>query len=610
MNFTSFFIRLITLLNILIIPIAILMRWFFKSKVGCAFYEFYSYARSQFKKLSVFWQNFFTAFSIGIVSYVILSWASNFSIVITSQNLVFDHTLNYYTEFSNKEKSPPILISVDEESYQNISWIARSDKQSFESQDTLQLVDTAFNKGSRYVFVDFDISGGHLASHNKEVIANNVQKLIDKHKDGELPKHLFVVIPTKVDYCLPNIDYYHTFEAGIWNNIKLNQGNFFIHPVSPSFFKSSDQVVRHWNLFSVGRYSPQNNENSQQWSFIPSPQLAYHLIDSIERDYKDNYQAIEKLKQISWLSAFDKNSKHDINLLGRNQFENQIYNDLIQLSNNNHLTSFCDKNDSKNCIKPKYVNSHGDELDNIHRANTFKSLLANPNSEVCHDKIDEFVSTFEIANNRDARFENRIIYSMKSWYDADAKTSANYEVFTPIQMYDATNQRMHHAWKDRIVVIGANYIDSRDVDYATPIGSMPGTLINLNAIISFNDFGAVGLLSIYQNILLNIGIIFVASLIFARFNTVVATGINLGIFAITILLTHRWLFEHGLWIEFGLPVLVINISEAGIDILEWIKKQDNPKENVVASDITNTEISLNNEDNTHQDIMSQESQES
>lgn len=601
MKIAVFLIRLMTFLNVFMVPIAILVRWFLKSKIGCVCYDFCSRIRNQFEKLNTFWKNFVVAFSIGIFSYIILSLISGFSLVTASKNMVFDYTLDYYTEFSNKEKwtkeNPPILISVDEESYQNIQWITRDDKKYFQSQDTLQLVDVAFEKGSRHVFVDFDLSSTHLELNDREFITKNIQRLIDKYKDDKLPRHLFVVIPIKVDYCLPSVDYYHAFDVGIWEDVKLNQGNFFIHPVSPSFFKSSDQVVRHWNLFSVGRYSPKHNTNYEQWGFIPSPQLAYHLVDSIERDNKDIYKTIERLKQLSWLSAFETNRQYNIDLLDRSQFENHTYSDLTKLSNSNHLKSFCNKNSTDGrCIESKYTKIQHSDLDNIHRANAFKSLLANPNSEVCHDKIDEFVSIFDIDNDKDTKFENRIIYSMKSWYDTDTKNSVHYEVFTPIQLMDnSVNQRLSHTWDNRIVLIGANYMESRDVDYATPVGTMSGALINLNAIVSFNNFGAIGLLPIYKNILLNIGIILIISLVFARFNSIIATGVTLGIFALAILLAHRWLFEHGIWIEFGLPILVINIAEIGMDIMEWLKEKYRPKETTTDNLDSVTLISENQE---------------
>lgn len=55
------------------------------------------------------------------------------------------------------------------------------------------------------------------------------------------------------------------------------------------------------------------------------------------------------------------------------------------------------------------------------------------------------------------------------------------------------------------------------------------------------------------------------------------------------------MFEHGIWIEFGLPILVINIAEIGMDIMEWLKEKYRPKETTTDNLDSITLISENQE---------------
>lgn len=131
------------------------------------------------------------------------------------------------------------------------------------------------------------------------------------------------------------------------------------------------------------------------------------------------------------------------------------------------------------------------------------------------------------------------------------------------------------ALKDSIVVIGGSYSDGRDI-HQTPLGSMPGGLIIINAIYSLLQYGEIGSLSVLIQLLiivLSIAIMTVAFTFFSPSWAMIFSGI---VILVVWLISSIVLFDKGIWLDFTLPLLAVyyhQIMKADIEeLLEPYKK--------------------------------------
>ncbi|SVD86106.1 uncharacterized protein METZ01_LOCUS438960, partial [marine metagenome] len=114
--------------------------------------------------------------------------------------------------------------------------------------------------------------------------------------------------------------------------------------------------------------------------------------------------------------------------------------------------------------------------------------------------------------------------------------------------------------KDRIVVIGGSFAENRD-NYLTPIGMMPGAMILINAMHSLLQYGQMERPSPWLLYGLELVLILIASVIFALTETFAAKLIS-GLVTLILLLPLTFsFFKYGLWLDFALPLLGVQIHE-------------------------------------------------
>jgi len=114
--------------------------------------------------------------------------------------------------------------------------------------------------------------------------------------------------------------------------------------------------------------------------------------------------------------------------------------------------------------------------------------------------------------------------------------------------------------KDRIVVIGGSFAENRD-NYLTPIGMMPGAMILINAMHSLLQYGQMERPSPWLLYGLELVLILIASVIFALTETFTAKLIS-GLVTLVLLLPLTFsFFKFGLWLDFALPLLGVQIHE-------------------------------------------------
>jgi CHASE2 domain-containing sensor protein len=110
----------------------------------------------------------------------------------------------------------------------------------------------------------------------------------------------------------------------------------------------------------------------------------------------------------------------------------------------------------------------------------------------------------------------------------------------------------------RIVVIGSSYESSRDI-YATPLGKMPGIWVLVNATHSFLQ-GELTPPSSWVIWLTEAILIVIMSLVFAYFDKSFYGMLVSGIVIIIGMIPFTfWLFEYGVWLDFAIPLIAVQI---------------------------------------------------
>ncbi len=138
--------------------------------------------------------------------------------------------------------------------------------------------------------------------------------------------------------------------------------------------------------------------------------------------------------------------------------------------------------------------------------------------------------------------------------------------------------------RDRIVVIGASFADSRDI-YPTPLGEMPGALIILNAIKSLHLFGQIEAPPAWVKWGIELLLILLMAWAFARFDSLKGTLLTGLVIILTLLPVSFYFFKYGLWVDFALPLLGMQFHqlvaeyEAGIAMKKRLNNQQTDTEN-------------------------------
>lgn len=124
-----------------------------------------------------------------------------------------------------------------------------------------------------------------------------------------------------------------------------------------------------------------------------------------------------------------------------------------------------------------------------------------------------------------------------------------------------SNHHVESGWlKDRIVVIGASFSDSRDI-HLTPLGEMSGAMILINSIHSLLQHGEIEPPSTWVKVLVEIVLIVVMSFAFAYLHSFWGLVLS-GFFVVIVLLPVSFaFFKYGIWLDFVLPLLGILLHE-------------------------------------------------
>ena len=113
---------------------------------------------------------------------------------------------------------------------------------------------------------------------------------------------------------------------------------------------------------------------------------------------------------------------------------------------------------------------------------------------------------------------------------------------------------------DSVVVVGGTYRETRDW-YATPVGEMPGAMVVINAVHSLGAHGPLGAPPAAVKFLIVVLLILIMTILFARLSSFLGYLVA-SAFVLALLVPVSFLmFRSGVWVDFALPLLVVQIHE-------------------------------------------------
>ena len=120
--------------------------------------------------------------------------------------------------------------------------------------------------------------------------------------------------------------------------------------------------------------------------------------------------------------------------------------------------------------------------------------------------------------------------------------------------------QVRHDLKGRIVVIGQSNVETVD-HQLTPLGDMPGCVVLLNAIDSMIRYRVIETPSAWITVPLAFAMIVVVGYAFARWNSLAGTLVATGVIIAVLPWASFSLFKHGVWLDFALPLLGIQVHK-------------------------------------------------
>jgi CHASE2 domain-containing sensor protein len=127
--------------------------------------------------------------------------------------------------------------------------------------------------------------------------------------------------------------------------------------------------------------------------------------------------------------------------------------------------------------------------------------------------------------------------------------------------------------RDTITIIGGSFKESRDI-YATPLGWMPGVLVIANAIHSLLQFGELTPPPLWAIVLIQALFIFIMSLAFALFSSFFGMLISGVVIIIVMVPFSFWLFEYGVWLDFAIALVIVQLNEMAMAYRELLQMLD------------------------------------
>jgi len=172
------------------------------------------------------------------------------------------------------------------------------------------------------------------------------------------------------------------------------------------------------------------------------------------------------------------------------------------------------------------------------------------------------VASLRKAGEPDAMFGPQAEFGQRLIYTIPWKSSAPDLTTIPAKLVTETSRRLSDDLvRDRVVIIGASFADSRDI-HRTPIGEMPGALIIANAIKSLTTYGQIRSPAAWATWIGKLSIILLAAWAFSRFASLIAVSVAGAVIIAALVPISFYFFKYGLWIDFAIPLFAMVIHRA------------------------------------------------
>lgn len=125
----------------------------------------------------------------------------------------------------------------------------------------------------------------------------------------------------------------------------------------------------------------------------------------------------------------------------------------------------------------------------------------------------------------------------------------------------------------RVVTIGQTYAEAGDRHH-TPLGEMSGSMVLLNAIDSMARYQIIRAPSLWITMPIALLLIVVVGYVFARWDSLIGTVISTAILIATLAAGSSYVFRYGIWLDFALPLLGIQIHRIFASFEERIRLQE------------------------------------
>lgn len=166
-------------------------------------------------------------------------------------------------------------------------------------------------------------------------------------------------------------------------------------------------------------------------------------------------------------------------------------------------------------------------------------------------------------------FHQRVIYSFTNKIRL-GNDELGYLRFPAHLVTESESEHSSELVAKRTVIIGASHQDSRDI-HQTPVGSMSGALIILNAIKSLDQFGQLHAVPLWIKVLLEIAMIAAMAWLFSRFGSlggVMLTGAVMMAFLVPF---SFYFFHYGIWVDLAAPILGMQLHYTVADYEDAVR---------------------------------------
>ncbi|MDM8562963.1 CHASE2 domain-containing protein, partial [Candidatus Marithioploca araucensis] len=182
-------------------------------------------------------------------------------------------------------------------------------------------------------------------------------------------------------------------------------------------------------------------------------------------------------------------------------------------------------------------------------------------------------------NIGDGKFTVR--YFLQDYDEETQEREVILTVFSAQPYLDSPQANAAGVLKDKIVLIGGSYSNGGDL-HATPLETMPGGLIIINAIHTLLQHGEIEPLSGWDNLWLTALFILIVSLIFSLSNSfwiVILSGtVVVGLIPVSVLL-----LGEGVWVNFALPLLAVHVHQIAANYQQMSKELEEPQQKASSS---------------------------